>query len=216
VNTRFFDWIWQIRGSVPIVPGQSNDEAFRRLDPLFRRFGTTHERTSDTLTFQKKDQAAQDKMSVFDNGVLQIERGAAGAVLHYKMTSRILLFCFLAPLMFVAFAQLTIYMGARQKAAADAAGKVEKKPEKPVVVRELNPIDKFLGAPAPAKPKDGDEVGRGKKKPSPTSAYVLAALFAILYVFGRIFEARMVKSLFNKSLLGASPYQNSYSTHSTA
>jgi hypothetical protein len=216
VNTRLFDWIWQIRGSVAIVPGQSNDEAFRRLDPLFRTFGTTHERSSDTLTFQKKDQAAQDKMSIFDAGVLQIERGAAGAVLHYKMTSRMLLFCFLAPLMFVAFAQLTIYMGARQKAAAEAAGKPDKKPAKPVVVRELHPVDKFLGAPAPAKPKDGEETGRGKRKPSPTSAYVLAGLFALLYVFGRVFEARMVKSLFNKSLMGSTPYQNTYSTHSTA
>jgi len=43
-------------------------DAFDRLDPLFRQTGTSHERTDDTLVFRKKDQAAQDKMSIFDGG----------------------------------------------------------------------------------------------------------------------------------------------------
>ena len=64
----------------------------------------------------------------------------------------------------------------------------------------MNPIDKALGAPAPEKPdkkkKDDDD------KPSPTPAYVFAAIFAVLYVVGRILEDRLVKSLFRKRLAG--------------
>ena len=77
---RWLNWIWHIRGSVELAPGQSSDEAFERLAPLFRQTGTSHERTGDTLTFRKKDQAAQDKMSIFDGGVLWVERQAAGPV----------------------------------------------------------------------------------------------------------------------------------------
>jgi len=206
VNRRFIDWIWHIRGSLALAPGQSSDEAFGRLDSLFRQTGTSHDRTSDTLTFRKKDQAAQDKMSVFDGGVLRIEKGAAGPVLRYHLTSRALLFCFLAPLLFLGFAQLTIALGKLDKPSTEAAGKAgkasdaSKKTEKP-----QNPIDKFLGSPAPEKPKkDGaDKAEKEKKKHSPTAAYVFAGIFAALYLIGRILEAWLVKSLFKKRLLAA-------------
>ena len=121
VNLRFIDWIWNVRGSVPLEPGQSSDEAFNKLDPLFREYGTTHERFSDTLTFSKKDQPAQDKMSVFDAGVLKIEHGMSGAVLHYRMSSRALLFCFCMPLLFLFFAQTTIAIGEYRKPTLEAA-----------------------------------------------------------------------------------------------
>jgi len=202
VNTRFIDWIWHIRGSLALAPGQSSDEAFDKLDPLFREAGTSHERSRDTLTFRKKDQAAQDKMSVFDGGVLQIETGAAGAVLRYHLISRALLFCFLAPLLFLSFAGLTIGIGILEKPSIEAAAaKKDKKKEKAVV--PLNPIDRFLGAPAPEKPKkdDKDKSEEQKKKYSPTPAYVFAGFFAILYVVGRILEDRLIKSLFKKKLL---------------
>jgi hypothetical protein len=200
VNLRFIDWIWHIRGSLALAPGQSGNQAFDRLDPLFRQTGTSHERTSDTLTFRKKDQAAQDKMSVFDGGVLQIEKGAAGAVLRYHLISRALLFCFLAPLLFLAIAQFTIFVVKHQKPSTDAAK--SEKTEAPVT---LNPIDKALGAPAPDKPKKkGEDKAEGKnKKPSPTPAYVFATLFAILYGVGRILEDRLIKAQFKKRLLGS-------------
>jgi hypothetical protein len=200
VNLRFIDWIWHIRGSLALAPGQSGNQAFDRLDSLFRQTGTSHERTSDTLTFRKKDQAAQDKMSVFDGGVLRIERGAAGAVLRYHLTSRALLFCFLAPLLFLGIAQLTIVVVKHQKPSTDAAKSKKKDAQVP-----MNPIDKALGAPAPEKPKkDGADKAEGKnKKPSPTPAYVFAAIFAALYVVGRILEDRLIKALFKKSLLGS-------------
>ena len=216
VNLRLIDWIWHIRGSLALAPGQSSDDAFDRLDPLFSQTGTGHDRAGDTLTFQKKDPGAQDKLSVFDRGVLRIERDAAGPVLRYHLVSRILLFCFVAPLLFLAFAQLTLTLAKFQKPPTEAtaasgktAGAAPKKPGDKAAVKAadvpMNPIDKFLGAPAPEKPKkDGeDKPGRRNKKPSATPAYVFAAFFAILYVIGRILEDRLVKRLFEKKLAGS-------------
>jgi len=195
VNRRFIDWIWHVRGSLALAPGQSGDDAFDRLDPLFRERNTHHERTGGMLTFRKKDQAAQDRMAVFDGGVLQIETGGAGPVLRYDLISRGLLFCFLAPLLFLGFAQLTIVIGNLEKPATETA---KKKPEKKKAQVPMNPIDTLLGAPAPEKPKkDKDK----DKKPSPTPAYVFAALFAALYGIGRVLEGRRIKTLFKNRLL---------------
>jgi hypothetical protein len=197
---RFIDWIWQVRGSLALPPGQSGDGAFDKLDPLFAQEGTTHQRTSGTLIFSKKNQAAQDRMSVFDRGDLRIEAGAAGSALHYRLTSRALLFCFVAPFLFLGIAQLTIAVNKLDKPALD--------PVKPIVVTPMNPIDKALGAPAP-EPEPATEAERRlkaeEKKPSPTAAYVFAGIFAALYVVGRILEARLVKDLFKKSLASDVP-----------
>ena len=198
MNGRFIDWIWNIRGSLTLQPGQSSDDAFDRLDDLFREANTSHDRADDTLTFRKKNQAAQDKMSVFDAGVLQIKRSAAGAVLHYHLKSRALLFCFLAPLLFLGLAQATVTIGELEKATKTEEKKAEKKKE---VERPLHPIDKFLGAPAPEKPDE--KKAEDDDKPSPKAAYVFAFLFATLYLVGRVLEDRLVKSLFRKKLLGA-------------
>ena len=206
----FVDWIWHVRGSLPLAPEQSGDDAFDRLDPLFHQAGTSHERTNDTLVFRKKDQAAQDRMSIFDGGTLRIERDTTGSVLRYNLTSRALLFCFLAPLLFLGFAQLTKTI-ARLDHPAKAASKTgkgpgaAKKPAKKDMVVPLNPIDKFLGAPAPEKPKakGADDTEEGGKKPTPKPAYVFAAIFATLYVIGRVLEDRLIRALFRKSLSGS-------------
>jgi hypothetical protein len=197
VNSRFIDWIWHIRGSLALAAEQTSDEAFDKLAPLFRQTGTSHDRTHDTLTFLKKNQAAQDKMSIFDGGVLQIERGPAGSVLHYHLTSRALLLCFLAPLLFLGFAQLTIAMGKLEKSSLEAS---EKRTERKDAALPQHPIEKALGAPTPEKP-DKEDAEEEDKKPSPTSAYVFAAIFAVLYAVGRILEQGLVKALFKKSLL---------------
>ncbi len=97
----------------------------------------------------------------------------------------------LAPLLFLGFAQAAVTIGELEKASAPAAE--EKKPEKNMELPQ-HPIDKFLGAPTPEKPKK-DKDAEDKDKPSPTAAYVFAGLFAILYVVGRILEDRLVKSL---------------------
>lgn len=214
---RLIDWIWHIRGSLALAPGQSIDDAFDRLDPLFRQGGTSHERSGDTLTFRKRDQAAQDKMSIFSGGVVRIENGAAGAVLRYHLTSRALLLCFLAPLLFLAFAGVSIGLGKLDKPTAAEVAEEKKKAEekeKKTAARPQNPIDEFLGAPAPEKPKSEAEKKKeeAKKKAagedeksehSPTAAYVFAAIFAVLYIAGRILEGWLIKRLFRKRLLGA-------------
>lgn len=217
MNLRFIDWIWHIRDGVPLAPGQSNDEAFGRLDPLFRERDTHHDRTHDTLTFRKSNQAPQDKMSVFDGGVLWIEHGTAGPVLRYDLTSRILLFCFLAPLLFLAFAGLNLGIGVIDKPTAAEKAEAKKKEaekEKKDAERKLHPIDTFLGAPAPEKPKteaekkkeEAEKKAKGEEEedegPSPTPAYVFAGIFAALYIGGRILEGWLIKSVFTKRLWG--------------
>jgi len=206
-SLRFIDWIWHIRGSVPLGTAQSSEDAFGRLAPLLDQPGTSRARSGDTLTFEKKNQLAQDKLSVVDSGVLQIEQTKTGPVLRYHLVSRALLYCFLAPLLFLGVAQLTVSLGelakptAAEKAKAEAKEKAKKKDE-----IQLNPVDKLLGAPAPEKPKD--EKSKDKKKDdeeapkgfSPTPAYVFAGIFAALYVLGRILEAWLIKRLFQRTL----------------
>ena len=199
---RYVDWIWHIRGRLPLAAGQSSAEAFDRLEPLFHQPGTSHQRSGETLTFRKKDQAAQDKMSIIDDGVLEIRKDTAGPILHYHLTSRSLLFCFLAPFLFLGFALLTIALG-KIEATRDAnksASELTKKADKKKVALPQNWIDKALGAPAPEVPKkDADK----KDEPrAPTAAYVFAGIFAVLYVVGRILEDRVIRSLFRKRLGG--------------
>lgn len=191
---RFLTPIWHIRGRVVLAPEQSSEEAFGRLAPLFHQPGTSHDRTGDTLTFRKTGQSAQDKMSIFDRGILRIEQAPAGRVLHYRLTSRALLACFLAPLLFLTFAGATIAIGKLEKPPAVAKDKKKATPP------PQHWLDKALGAPAPEKPKDGKDESEDKK-PSPTSSYVFAAIFAGLYAFGRILEGRLIKGLLRKSLL---------------
>lgn len=206
MNARFLHWIWHIKGSVSIRPEQSSDEVFNRLSPLFQEVNTTHDRAGDTLTFRKWDQAAQDRMSVFDGGTLTIVKGAGEGVLRYHMTSKALLYCFLAPLLFLAIAAATIGIGKLEK-SPDEAGKAKKEEKKEMEVR-MNPIDKFLGAPVPETKEDKAKKAKEKKEekdegPDPTPAYAFAGIFAVVYLVGRILEDRLIKSLFRKKLAGA-------------
>jgi len=101
---RLIDWIWHVRGSLPLDPSQSHDDVLNKLDVLFREKGTSRERSNNTLVFHKKDPLSQDKMATFDSGCLQIVDGSSGSELRYDLRSRALLFCFLAPLLFLAIA----------------------------------------------------------------------------------------------------------------
>lgn len=205
MNLRFLEPIWHIRGSLPLPPNQTREEAFDRLMPLFQTSGTTHERSGDTLTFLKKDQEAQDKLSIIDRGVLHIDQQPTGAVLRYRMASRALLYCFLAPLLFLAVAQVTVMVAAHQKASAEASGASDTEDKSKEKERELpqHPIDKALGAPAPELPNTDEGAEEEEDDgPSPTPAYVFAALFVALYIGGRILEDHLIKSLFRKRLRG--------------
>jgi hypothetical protein len=194
VNLRLIDWIWHVRDSVPLAPGQSSEDAFDKLDPLFRQTGTSYQRRNDTLIFSKKNQPAQDKMAVFDRGVLQIDKGVGGSVLRYHLTSRALLFCFLASPLFLGIAQFTVVISGFEKPAPHEEKKHADMP--------MNPIDKALGAPEPdnSKKDDADK----DKRLSPKAAYIFSGIFAVLYVIGRILEDRLMRARFKKKLAGES------------
>jgi hypothetical protein len=119
------------------------------------------------------------------------------------MTSKALLYCFLAPLLFLAIAAATIGIG-KLEAAPDEAKDAKKEEKKEMEVR-MNPIDKFLGAPAPENKDDKAKKAKEKeeekdKGPDPTPAYAFAGIFAAVYLVGRILEDRLIKSLFRKKL----------------
>lgn len=201
MNTRFIDWIWHVRGNLALSPGLSPNDACTRLDPLFHEPGTSHQWSGNGLVFRKQDARAQDRLAVFDSGVLQVEQGAEGPVLRYSLSSRALLLCFLAPLLFLGFAQLNITLGKLDKHSTEVADPAQKAAKKPAL--QLNPIDKFLGAPEPDNKATSKAEERQKNKHSPTPGYVFAGIFAALYIGGRILEDRLVRSLFRKHLLGA-------------
>ena len=198
VNLRFTDWIWHIKGSLALAPEQSSDEAFRRLDPLLRQTGTTPRNgTTNLPDLQQEGSGGAGQDGPFSIAVsCRSEEGSAGPVLHYRLASRTLLFCFLAPLLFLSFAGLTVAVG---KFETPSTEKSKKKDDKKDKVQPQIAIEKFLGAPGPDKPKK-DKKKEDDKKPKPTTAYVFAAIFAALYIVGRILEDRLIKSLFRKKL----------------
>jgi hypothetical protein len=206
VNLRFINWIWRVKGTLPIEPTQSAGEAFGRLDDLFQEQNTTYRIEGNTLTFTKKKQLPQDKMSVFDGGTLRV----VGGVLRYDMMSRALLACFVAPLFFFAVGQIGVTVDkwrnppAVVKAKAEAAKKRQKvKPEDV----PMNAFDKFIGAPQPEKKKKGadEETGKRNRKPSMTTAYVFMGIFFALWIVGRILEHKMIHVRFRNRLVGDGP-----------
>ena len=99
---RLIDWIWTVRGALPLGPGQSADAALTRIESLLHEPGTTIEREGVSLRFRKVDPASQDKLAVFERGTLEIAENS----LRYALTSRALLGCFLAPGFFLGVAAL--------------------------------------------------------------------------------------------------------------
>jgi hypothetical protein len=193
-------WIWHIRGEVPLPDLQSADEAIAKLDPLFSHAGTTHARMGYVVQVTKRDQLAQDPLSVVDSGTLRIDPTEHGAVLRYHLVSRALLYCFLAPLLFLAVGQLTVFLGTLEKPKAEEKAKKDEAKKGPI---ELNPIDKFLGAPTPEKHKDKKDTGGDEEKGfSPTAAYVFAGIFAALWLLGRLLEPWLIRRLFQRTLAG--------------
>lgn len=208
---RLIEPIWRVRGQIPLPADVSPGEALDRVAPLLQERNTTHHRIGETIDYSKVDPAAQDKLAVFERGTLRIDSSPAGPVLAYDLVSKALLFCFLAPLLFLAFAQLATLATAltppptaAEKKEAEA--KMKKKEEQ-MAKRQLHPIDKMLGAPAPEtkkekdakKKKDKDEKDKG---PSPTPGYVFAGIFAALYAAGRWLEPFLARRLFRRALAG--------------
>lgn len=192
------DRIWRVRGAVAMDATLSAEETFTRLAPLLDTQGTTIAAEGEGLTYTKSNPAAQDKLATFTRGRLWIERSAAGAVLRFDVFSHALLLCFLAPLLFLGFAQLATTVDAWEKADAASSQKAE---DKPKPVRKLNPVDEFLGAPAPEDPNKKKNKEQG---PNPAGkGYFMAGLFALIYGVGRWLEPFLLRRRLRALLAGA-------------
>lgn len=201
-----FDNIWRVRGAVPIDPALSPEEAFARIDPLLRTPGTTMSEEGGVLTYTKRNPQAQDKLATFTGGRMWIEPAGAGAVLRFDLFSHALLLCFLAPLLFLGFAQMAIAINAWEASGAEASERAEKKEEKkPPVVKKLNPVDEFLGAPAPDDPSKKKGAKDKDGRHSPDEGYVLAGIFAAIYLVGRWLEPFLVRRRLRAALAGPPP-----------
>jgi len=200
----YIDRIWRAEGAVTIDEPLTPEEAFARLDPLFQTPGTTRMVAGDTLTYAKRNPAAQDKLATFTSGTLRLEPVAnGGARLSFHVSSTALLLCFLAPLLFLAFAQgmTQLNIWEQEKAAAEAAQGAKKDEAKPKAKRELHPIDKLLGAPEPEDPaKKKKDEDKPKEKLKTTPAYVLAGLFLVIYLVGRVLEPWLLKRTLRSAL----------------
>jgi hypothetical protein len=207
VKLSYIDWIWRLRGSLPIQPHQSATQAFDKLEALFHEQNTTYRVEGDTLTFTKRNQLPQDKMSAFDSGTLHVADG----VLRYSIASRALLACFLAPLFFFALGHAGVAVDKWRNPPELAKAKAEAAKKRSLVKPEdvpMNAVDKLLGAPVPEKKKkDGEEIGKRNRKPSMTTAYTYMGIFFALWIGGRILEHRLIHARFRKRLAGEDAVQ---------
>lgn len=199
----YIDRIWRASGEVSVAEPLSPQEAFARLDPLFRTPGTTCAVEGDTLTYSKRNPAAQDKLATFTSGALRVEQQQDGSSrLFFHVSSTALLLCFLAPLLFLGFAQGMTQINAWEQAKAAAVAAPDKEAEKPKVKRELHWVDKLLGAPEPEDPakKKNKDKDKPKEKLRTTPAYVLAGLFFVIYLVGRVLEPWLLKRTLRAAL----------------
>ncbi|GAA0273514.1 hypothetical protein GCM10009127_12480 [Alteraurantiacibacter aestuarii] len=216
VKLPLIERIWHVDGSLELDPPRSAADAFDRLSPLLEASGTTFEIDGDTLTYTKENPAAQDKLATFTRGTLQLVEQSGRSKLFYKLSSPALLMCFLAPLLFLGFAQAMILINDLEKPATEARADAAEEDEQEDEVKPLHPLDVFLGAPAPEKPEDKKEEEEDEDKGhSPTPAYVFAALFAALYVVGRILEPWLVRRHFSKALSGNPEFSDAKNTQHT-
>lgn len=204
MNLPFIDHIWRVRGEVPVDPALSPDEVFARLEPLLRTDGTALHVAGSTLTYAKHNPAAQDKLATFTRGNLRVERAGAGAVLRFDLFSHALLMCFLAPLLFLGFAQAAIAINDWEKAGAEVSEKAKDK-GKPKAVKKLNPVDEFLGAPAPEDPSKKKDKKKDEGRHSPDKGYFMAGLFALIYLVGRWLEPWLVRRRLRAALAAPPP-----------
>lgn len=206
----YLDAIWRVRDSIALPEGVPPDAAFDRLSPLFATRGTSIDLGGGTLTYSKENPAAQDKLATFTSGTLRLETSGGRARLAYDVGSAALLLCFLAPLLFLAFAQLAVLANTldppepEQARGRDGASEQAEDAREPA---DLHWIDQMLGAPAPEAEDDEEKTGEDEDeedegKHSPTPGYVLAGIFAVVYLAGRFLEPWLLKRTFRAALEG--------------
>ncbi|MEW9856769.1 hypothetical protein [Novosphingobium sp. M1R2S20] len=201
MNLPGIDWIWRVRGTLQVDPTKSSSQNLSRLGVLFEEKGTSYRIEGNTLSFTKKGQLPQDKMSIFDSGTLRVCDG----VLRYDMMSRALLACFLAPALFFAVGHLGVALDKWRNPPEVVAAKAEAAKKRSKVKPEdvpMHAIDQILGAAKPEKKKDDEEIGKRSRKPSMTTAYVFMGIFFALWVLGRIMENVLIHSRLRKLLTG--------------
>ena len=196
--------IWRARGDVPLDPSLTNEEVFARLDPLLRTPGTRIDTEGAVLRYAKDNPAAQDKFATFTRGRLWIERAGQGAVLRFDLFSHALLLCFLAPLLFLGFAQMAVAIN-DWEAASGAASEAKKEDDKPKPVKKLNPVDEFLGAPAPEDSNTKKDEEKDEGRHSPVEGYVLAGIFFLIYLVGRWLEPWLARRRLRAALAAPPP-----------
>lgn len=184
--------IWRVRGELLLDPALSQDEVFARVEPLLLTPGTEVSTGQGALNYFKHNPAAQDKLATFTRGTFRIERAGAGSVLRYDLFSHALMLCFLAPLFFIGFAQLAVAINTWEQTGTEATEKVKDKDE-PKPVKTLNPVDQFLGAPAPEDPNKKKDEKKDEGRHSPEGGYFMAGVFALIYLVGRWLEPWLVR-----------------------
>lgn len=210
-----------MKSSVTFEERWSPAEVFHRLGVLLDTQGTDVSVDGNTLAYEKSNPAAQDKLATFTSGTLEVVEEDGGTRLSYDVASTALFLCFLAPLAFLAFGQFAAFINEIEKPGLIAELEEEKQKEeeagKDEKVIELHWIDQMLGAPAPEKPgeeddeeatRDGTRWEREEEEVegnhSPVTAYVIAGIFAAIYLVGRFLEPYLLKRTFRWALTRAS------------
>lgn len=202
----FIEKIWRATGTIKLPAEMTADEAFDRLDPLFQAPGTRYVVEDDTLSYAKRNPAAQDKLATFTHGNLRIEGPAGARRLRFEVASTALLLSFLAPLLFLAFAQLAEGLNSWEKATVEAsADEGAKEKDKPKPIRKLNPIDEMLGAPQPEDPNKKKDKEKDEGPHSSERAYYLAGIFLAIFLVGRALEPWLLRRTFRKAFEGEGP-----------
>ncbi len=181
---RLTDWIWHIHGSVPLDPGQSPTRRSTARSAV-PHTGTARERNGDTLTFTSATRRRRTGWRC----------SAAHAVIEAQAegwscaigSDKALLYCFLAPLLFLAFAQATVALGKLESPRSRPRSRRRRKTPAP-----LNPIDKRSARRHPSNPRRRAGDDDKDKKPSPTAAMSSPGSSPRSMRSGRVFEARRV------------------------
>lgn len=217
VRLPYLDRIWRLKSSLELEDRLSADEVFQRLEPLLQTQGTEFAVQGQSLTYVKTNPAAQDKLATFTAGTLVVDHKDAKTRLSYNLTSTALFLCFLAPFVFLAFAQLVNFVNTLEKPgllaeqAAREREQADNGDEEEII--QLHWIDELLGAPAPKQPGEEDEEerrGRGRSAErgeeevepnhSPETAYAFAGIFSLIYLVGRVLEPYLLKRTLRAAL----------------
>ena len=207
----FIDRIWTTRGHIELDSKANPAETFSKLGPLLDETETDVSIEGNKLTYTKHNPAAQDQLATFSHGRFRVVAAPPKKMLTYTLVSPALRLVFLAPLFFLAIAQITSFVVEMERPTAEEKAQREKeqaeKEKEAEEPKPLNSIDQWLGAPKPEtleekKQREMEEDKDEDAKHSPTPAYVLAAIFAALYIFGRWLEPYLLRRNLRRAIDG--------------